>query len=440
MKNYKNVIASTKWLKRVILSYTKLDNLLSKLSYALWVGTKWSLFDHLATCCLSGHDPRMGRRISTCLLGCAIIMFCITACDDSSSGAGPDPVAEISSSSGDDAISSSSVTDKGTSSGGGSRSSSSVKPDSNGSQKSSSSSGKTNGSSSSEGGDYSSSSEVCVPSKRNDDGSIVVLEHCCNGDTASFYDVDGAFVYYTCRGHMWLLDSIGGQDTIKPYVPHPNMEKQFASNVDYETFVDERDGQEYKVVTITIDNGLAKTRTFFAENLNYGKQVLANAAEFSDSLVEKICYNDDEWFCDNGFGGLYSWSEAMDLPKKYDTVAVEKLDTTYFNGNHYIQGICPKGWHVMDENEWRFIGGGHLVNSRAVWEGGDLYGFSLLPAGVAIEGKFYAYGEFAYMWQPELSERREDWGKAAMLSEKGIEWDSGSERYNYLPIRCTKDF
>ena len=26
--------------------------------------TKCSLFDHLATCCLSGHDPRMGRRIS----------------------------------------------------------------------------------------------------------------------------------------------------------------------------------------------------------------------------------------------------------------------------------------------------------------------------------------------------------------------------------------
>ena len=96
-----------------------------------------SLFDHLATCCLSGHDPRMGRRI---FVGALFAAFCFfTACDDSSSGAGLDPVAEISSSSGDEAISSSSVTDKGTSSGGRSRSSSSVKPDSNGSQKSSSS-------------------------------------------------------------------------------------------------------------------------------------------------------------------------------------------------------------------------------------------------------------------------------------------------------------
>ena len=75
MKNYKNVIASTKWLKRVILNYTKLDNLLSKLSYALWVGTKWSLFDHLATCCLSGHDPRMGRRIFVGVLFATLCFF-----------------------------------------------------------------------------------------------------------------------------------------------------------------------------------------------------------------------------------------------------------------------------------------------------------------------------------------------------------------------------
>ena len=357
------------------------------------------------------------------------------ACGDESGSSAPDPIGEISSSSNEDLGSSSSVAEK--------NSSSSVKPGDD-SQKSSSSSGKTNGSSSSEGGDYSSSSEVCVPNKRNDDGSIVVLERCCNGDTASFYDEDGAFVYYTCRAHMWLMDSIAGQDTIKPYVPHPNMEMQFASKINYETFIDERDGQEYKIVTITIDNGLAKTRTFFAENLNLGKQIMANATEFSDSVVEKVCYNDDEWYCDNGFGGLYTWSEAMNIPKKYDTVAVEKLDTTYFdNGeyiNRYIQGICPKGWHIMTEDEWRLIGGGGRVNSRAVWGGYDLYGFSLLPAGYSLKGKFYGYETFAYVWQPSLIPKYDDCGKASVISKDGIEWDSGAERFSYLPVRCTKDY
>ena len=401
-------------------------------------GTKWSLFDHLATCCLSGHDPRMGRRIFVGVLFAALCFF--TACDDGSSGAGSDPVAEVSSSSGDDTISSSSVTDKGTSSGGSSVSSSGSK----GSESASSSSEQMNssfesGKNSSSSVVESSSSEGCPFNGRNEDGSADLTANCCNGDTAII--MSGIYTqYFTCRYDFWLRDSVGGQDTVKLYVPHPNMEKKFASNIDYETFVDERDGQEYKVVTITIDNGLAKTRTFFAENLNYGKQILANAAEFSDSLVEKVCYNDDEWFCDNGFGGLYSWSEAMNLPKKYDTVAVEKLDTTYFNGNHYIQGICPKGWHVMDENEWRLIGGGPLVNSRAVWGGGDLYGFSLLPAGYSFDGNFYGYEKYAHVWLPSLSERRDDWGKGVVVSRDGIEYDDGLARYGYQPIRCTKDF
>ena len=368
------------------------------------------------------------------------VLYFFTACDSGSSSTDPDPIAEVSSSSGDDEnLSSSFVTDKGTSSGGSSKYSSSVKSGDD-SQKSSSSVNYKNSSSSE---DESSSSEGCPFNGRNEDGSANLTVNCCNGDTAIV--MSGKYTqYYTCRDDFWLRDSIGGQDTVKPYVPHPNMEKQFASKIDYETFVDDRDGQEYKIVTITIDNGLAKTRTFFAENLNYGKQIMANATEFSDSVVEKVCYNDDEWYCDNGFGGLYTWSEAMNIPKKYDTVAVEKLDTTYFdNGeyiNQYIQGICPKGWHIMTEDEWRLIGGGGRVNSRAVWGGYDLYGFSLLPVGVAIEGGFYSYGEFAYMWLPELCKERDDWGKASRLSKQGIVWDSGSERYNYLSVRCTKDY
>ena len=371
----------------------------------------------------------------------SILLALLAACGDesSSSAPAPDPADGSSSSvaptSNDEDLSSSSQKSSGKE-----KSSSSVKPDSNDSQKSSSS---VNYKNSSSFEDESSSSEGCPFNGRNEDGSANLTVNCCNGDTAIV--MSGKYTqYYTCRDDFWLRDSIGGQDTVKPYVQYPNMEKQFASKIDYETFVDERDGQEYKIVTITIDNGLAKTRTFFAENLNLGKQIMANATEFSDSVVEKVCYNDDEWYCDNGFGGLYTWSEAMNIPKKYDTVAVEKLDTTYFdNGeyiNQYIQGICPKGWHIMTEDEWRLIGGGGRVNSRAVWGGYDLYGFSLLPAGYSLKGKFYGYETFAYVWQPSLIPKYDDCGKASVISKDGIEWDSGAERFSYLPVRCTKDY
>ena len=370
----------------------------------------------------------------------AVLCF-FTACDSGSSSTDPDPIAEVSSSSGDDEnLSSSSVTDKGTSSGGSSKSSSSVKSGDDSQKSSSSVSGKN--SSSSE--DESSSSEGCSYSGRNEDGSLDFAGVCCDGDTAIVMG-KSRLTYYTCKMNYWMLDSIAGQDTIKPYVPHPNMEMQFASKINYETFIDERDGQEYKIVTIKkhfdgAGDGVDEEYTFFAENLNYGKQIMANATEFSDSVVEKVCYNDDEWFCDNGFGGLYSWSEAMNIPKKYDTVAVEKLDTTYFNAHQYIQGICPEGWHIMEEREWRFLKPGHLTNSRAVWGGGDSYGFSLLPAGYSFDGNFYGYEKYAHVWLPSLSERREDSGKGVVVSRNGIEYDGGLERYGYQPIRCTKDY
>lgn len=382
--------------------------------------------------------------LGTCAFALALGLV---ACDDSSSGAGPDPVAEVSSSSGDEAISSS----EKASSGGSSVSSSNSK----GNESASSSSEQMNssfesGKNSSSSVVESSSSEGCPFNGRNEDGSADLAANCCNGDTAIV--MSGVYTqYFTCKYDFWLRDSVGGQDTVKPYVPHPNMEKQFASKIDYETFVDERDGQEYKIVTIKkhfdgAGDGVDEQYTFFAENLNLGKQILANATEFSDSIVEKVCYNDDEWYCDNGFGGLYTWSEAMNIPKKYDTVAVEKLDTTYFDNGKYIdqhiQGICPKGWHIMEENEWRFLGGGAMVNSRAVWNGQDYYGFSLLPVGYSFQGKFYGYGEFARAWLPALSKKRDDMGRTVLTSDTDAYtlYDSGLERYGYQPVRCTKDY
>ena len=382
-------------------------------------------------------------KIFKSVLALSVLLTMLVACGDesSSSAPAPDPADDSSSSvvpaSSDDDLSSGSQKSFGKE-----KSSSSVKSGDDTQKSSSSVSGKN--SSSSE--DESSSSEGCPFNGRNEDGSANLTVNCCNGDTAIV--MSGKYTqYYTCRDDFWLRDSIGGQDTVKPYVPHPNMEKQFASNIDYETFVDDRDGQEYKIVTIKkhfdgAGDGVDEEYTFFAENLNYGKQIMANATEFSDSVVEKVCYNDDEWYCDNGFGGLYSWSEAMNISKKYDTVAVEKLDTTYFNAHQYIQGICPEGWHIMEEREWRFLKPGHLTNSRAVWGGGDSYGFSLLPVGHSFHGNFYGYGEFARAWLPSLSKRRDDWGKSVLTSDTDayIQYDTGLERYGYQPIRCTKDY
>ena len=190
---------------------------------------------------------------------CVVLMtvMAIVACDDSSSGAGPDPVAEVSSSSGDldNAISSSSVTDKGTSSGGSSvssgkeNSSSSAKSSSSTDAKSSSS--VTSSSSGTSAGTNSSSSKARIPCSEED-------------ETAT---LNGADVI--CHDGYWVPVS---SSSAAPTSSYFDMTNQFNEKVSYGEFTDPRDGQKYQTVEI-YDKVYDVTYTIFAENLNFGKMV-----------------------------------------------------------------------------------------------------------------------------------------------------------------------
>jgi len=129
-------------------------------------------------------------------------------------------------------------------------------------------------------------------------------------------------------------------------------------NLNYEilesegTFVDKRDGKEYKYVKIG-------KQIWMAENLNY---------EVSGSK----CYDNDAENCKK-YGRLYIWNTA-------------KI-------------ICPEGWHLPDNREWQILinyaGGeekaGEKLKAKDGWNwnvryektgnGTDDYGFSALPGG-----------------------------------------------------------
>jgi len=439
MKNYKNVIASTKWLKRVILSYTKLDNLLSKLSYALWVGTKWSLFDHLATCCLSGHDPRMGRRISTCLLGCAIIMFCITACDSGSSSADPDPIAEVSSSSVDDEnLSSSSVTDKGTSSGGSSVSSSSK--NSSSSAKSSPSTDYKSSSSVKSSSSGTSSSSMLIPCSK--EGQIVEM---MNDDT-------GKDDWYKCQDGFYILIVRSSSSSV-PTSSYINMDSLYNSKYSYGEFVDPRDGQKYRILDTKFGYDGFENMTVFATNLNYGKQIPLNTTVFDDNAPEKYCYDDDPWYCDNGFGGLYSWSEAMGLPKACDSVwtgTTTACPDSIFPGREYdhewdrlkIQGICPEGWHVMNRQEWGALKGASENDYGFVSKvsgGSNSQGFSALyGGGVSPTEQKSLYIRKSGFYQLPY-ERDAEVNNSVILDRILLRFDQPAQKTDALSVRCVKN-
>ena len=374
---------------------------------------------------------------------CAAISILLSAvlfvaCGGESSSSAPDPIGEISSSSNEELGSSSSVAEK--------NSSSSVKSGDD-SQKSSSS-GKKNNSSSSEGGIVSSSSS---------DSEII----CNDGDLDTLHS--GLYIIYRkCENGTWVKDhyDVLPASSSSSSDAHYDMTEQFYCNGSpdecknmFDDYIDPRDQHVYKTFLFQKEkNGEYLYRfRIFASNLNYGEQIMSDVTNSDDNVVEKYCYNDDEWYCDNGFGGMYTWSEAMGLPKACDSLYVDSsaacIDRYVPPEGHTVklgadvqrQGICPDGWHVMNDWEWRQFSewGGSALHSPVVWSGSNYLSFSALPTGVLNNGKYEGLGIVAQFWKPQ-----EENDVRAMRLEVGNNFQTNltPSKSGAVSIRCVEDY
>jgi uncharacterized protein (TIGR02145 family) len=218
-------------------------------------------------------------------------------------------------------------------------------------------------------------------------------------------------------------------------------------------YIDPRDQHVYKTFLYQKEkNGTYLYRfRIFASNLNYGKQIMSDVVNSNDNVVEKYCYKDDEWYCDNGFGGMYTWSEAMGLPKACDSLFVDSSAACKDSfvppegrieklGEHVQrQGVCPEGWHIMNEWEWLQFSewDASALRSPGDWSGSNNIGFSALPAGVFEKGKFEALGQLADFWKPqEKSESH------AMMHDIGSKFQSNitPPKSQAVSIRCVEDY
>ena len=355
-----------------------------------------------------------------------IVAFLFVACGDESSSSAPDPIGEISSSSNDDNGSSGKDKDA---------SSSSQKD----SQKSSSSVAEKNSSSSV--GSKNSSSSVAESSS----SSAILFKQCEEGEQKIVVsEIDTGFV--SCKDGKWVVDSI--VDVVKPKV-YPNMDSVFNPAVTYGSFRDPRDGKVYKTVQYYMEVQSGNTTvidsfTVMAQNLNYADTIIdSTTTVFDDSKVEKRCYNDDPWYCDNYFGGLYTWSEALGLPKVCDSVGV--VDNSKCNvklgDDAKVQGVCPEGWHVMNETEWkhfafpRGIDASYTMLSRAVWKdvkNTNSSGMSVLPYG---DGTYDSQNSM--FWMAHEFKEKPKMGGAFMIN--GFSTSSASSKYGFLYVRCVMD-
>ncbi len=193
---------------------------------------------------------------------------------------------------------------------------------------------------------------------------------------------------------------------------------------------------------------------WFKENLNVGTKINSTQAGFQqqdNGTIEKYCYNNDEAYCDI-YGGLYEWPEAM----QYDTTAG-------------AQGICPPGWHIPTDNEWKILEGTvdsqypvgdpewNGIELRGLDAGGKLKetglehwetpnegatnqsGFTGLPGGYRgfNDGAFFNLGSHGYYWASSQNSTSQAWYRNFNdYSAEVYRDDSYKERG--FPVRCLK--
>jgi uncharacterized protein (TIGR02145 family) len=273
------------------------------------------------------------------------------------------------------------------------------------------------------------------------------------GTTKRSYE-NGVWTKYICTSGLWIV-YVASSSSAASSSSYYDMDSLFSSieNLSYGEFTDPRDGQVYK--TIVVNPGKLFEYEIFAENLNYGKQI-SGSADQTDST--KYCYNDDPWYCAHHFGGLYQWSTAMGFPPACNDVKAGStaacpdsivLPTEYSEAEFYVQhqGICPAGWHVMNEGEWAVVigGGGSPLKSQVLWRvHSNSKGLSILPAGYRDSmGVYFYLGSEADFWLPH--EHSTDINRAYLvylddnIKDVVRNGDAWIRKTTGMSVRCVSD-
>jgi len=187
-----------------------------------------------------------------------------------------------------------------------------------------------------------------------------------------------------------------------------------------------------------------------AENMNIGNMINSSNNQTDNGVIEKYCYDNDPANCET-YGGLYQWDEMMEY---------------YTTG---VQGICPSGWHLPTDDEWKILegtvdsqypvgdpiwnntgwrgydAGFNLKSTNGWYEGGNgsgFYGNGALPGGQCDpNGYFSSLSIGAFFWSS--SDYGSPGGSFAWrrVLEYDLDWVSrySSNKYYGFSARCLKD-
>lgn len=174
-----------------------------------------------------------------------------------------------------------------------------------------------------------------------------------------------------------------------------------------------------------------------------------------DRVDKAYCYSQNTTSNANTYGALYNWAAAMNGELSSD------------ENPSGVQGVCPDGWHLPSDNEWKelemYLGmsqvdadgtgnrgtneGSKLAGNANLWTDGDLindsafdtYGFIALPGGGrAGFGHFDGLSNYTAFWSATESGYMDATMRFLHYHESDVVrhfWP----RKSGVSVRCVKD-
>ena len=194
-------------------------------------------------------------------------------------------------------------------------------------------------------------------------------------------------------------------------------------------WTDTRDGQRYNTVQIG-------EQVWLAENLNIADTISYSSSD--NGIIEKRCYKDNEDYC-NTYGGLYRWPEMMQYALSDD----KAIGTT--------QGICPSGWHIPTDEEWKVLemelgmtreqadsSGQRGTDQGSQLKQGGTSGFEALLGGYCKFGGCYNRGSAGGFFTATKATQISEWQRSVYSYSEKVGRSSPTDDCWYS-VRCVKD-
>ncbi|MCD4745745.1 MAG: hypothetical protein K8R58_05555 [Bacteroidales bacterium] len=189
---------------------------------------------------------------------------------------------------------------------------------------------------------------------------------------------------------------------------------------------DFRDGKNYTTIEIG-------SQCWLAENINVGTMINGANNQSNNNTIEKYCYDDNASNCDE-YGALYQWDEMMQ-----------------YSNSEGSQGICPNGWHIPSDNDWKTLeielG---MAQAQADQRGlrgdnqgdqikeGGTSGFNALHGGSRLSnGLFYAINNYGNFWSSSEVVTNA-WRHGVSNNSQGI-YRTQNEKLEGISVRCVKN-